>query len=233
MKLNYRIENGRFGAFYHGYYDGEAVALKRFEACNRNAWLHESVMYNRVLQKHDNVLLCFASAMVKTDAGSELWLITKYHDLRSLRDYLRQHTVTPQIMIHMAASLCSGLAYLHSESSYNQPKPPVAHCNLNSRNVLVKNNLSCCVGDFRLAVFRHRNEINMATEAKPGSPRYMAPEMLDGTMDVRSFESFKYVDVYALGLVLWEICKRTARSGGEGEREGGREEGRGGEERYI
>jgi hypothetical protein len=36
----------------------------------------------------------------------------------------------------------------------------------------------------------------------------MAPEVLDGTMNDRSFESFKAADIYALGLVYWEILRR-------------------------
>lgn len=30
---------------------------------------------------------------------------------------------------------------------------------------------------------------------------------------MRSFESFKRADIYALGLVLWEICRRTSSNG--------------------
>ena len=36
----------------------------------------------------------------------------------------------------------------------------------------------------------------------------MAPEVLDGTLNERSFESFKAADMYALGLVYWEILRR-------------------------
>ena len=37
--------------------------------------------------------------------------------------------------------------------------------------------------------------------------------MLNDTIDVTSFESFKQADVYAFGLVLWEICQRGIPSG--------------------
>lgn len=36
----------------------------------------------------------------------------------------------------------------------------------------------------------------------------MAPEVLDGTLNQRSFESFKAADIYALGLVYWEMLRR-------------------------
>ena len=214
VKLNYQLEIGRFGTFYHGFYEGVEVVLKKFEEANRSAWQHESLVYNSVLQAHENVLECFASAMVHCDSGKELWLATKYHEFGSLQDFLRQRTVSAKGMLHMAASVCSGLAHLHSDSSDNQAKISVAHCNLTSRNVLVKGNLSCCIGDFRLAIFKHKNEIHQPEDAKLGTLRYMAPEMLNGS-NVKSFETFKQADVYTLGLVLWEICQRAECHGGE------------------
>lgn len=36
----------------------------------------------------------------------------------------------------------------------------------------------------------------------------MAPEALDARLNLRDIESFKQIDVYALALVLWEICTR-------------------------
>ena len=36
----------------------------------------------------------------------------------------------------------------------------------------------------------------------------MAPEILDDRLNVDSFEEFKQADVYALGLVFWEITRR-------------------------
>ena len=42
-----------------------------------------------------------------------------------------------------------------------------------------------------------------------GTRRYMAPEVLDGTLKKDSFEAFLHADVYSFGLVLWELCRRT------------------------
>jgi hypothetical protein len=35
----------------------------------------------------------------------------------------------------------------------------------------------------------------------------MAPEIVNGTVDMLSFEAFKKADVYSLGLVFYEICQ--------------------------
>lgn len=42
----------------------------------------------------------------------------------------------------------------------------------------------------------------------------MAPEVLDETINIRHFDSFKCADIYALGLVYWEIARRC-NIGGE------------------
>jgi len=41
----------------------------------------------------------------------------------------------------------------------------------------------------------------------------MAPEVLDETIDITQFESFKLADMYSLGLVLWETTRRCEISG--------------------
>ena len=40
----------------------------------------------------------------------------------------------------------------------------------------------------------------------------MAPEILDNSLKLDSFDSFAAADIYCLGLVLWEVCRRTASS---------------------
>ena len=41
----------------------------------------------------------------------------------------------------------------------------------------------------------------------------MAPELLTETMCMTSFEAYKHADMYAFGLVLWEITRRTELQG--------------------
>ena len=52
------------------------------------------------------------------------------------------------------------------------------------------------------------NKVNIPSNPKQGTKRYMAPEILNETINVKHFESFKQADIYALGLVLYEICLR-------------------------
>jgi len=41
----------------------------------------------------------------------------------------------------------------------------------------------------------------------------MAPEVLDDSINMKHFESFKRADIYALGLVFWEIARRCSIGG--------------------
>lgn len=58
-------------------------------------------------------------------------------------------------------------------------KPAIAHRDLKSKNILVKSNLSCAVGDLGLAV-RHdvkNDTVDIPSTHRVGTKRYMAPEV--------------------------------------------------------
>ncbi len=49
----------------------------------------------------------------------------------------------------------------------------------------------------------------------------MAPEVLDDSINMKHFESFKRADIYAMGLVFWEIASRCSMGGEDQMGEGG------------
>jgi len=121
----------------------------------------------------------------------------------------------------MLRSITRGISHLHTELRLgDQHKPCVAHRDINTRNVLVQADLSCCIADFGFALkvfgskYEYKGEVAMA-ETKSinevGTLRYMAPELLEGAVNLRDCEtSLKQMDVYALGLVLWEVATRCS-----------------------
>ncbi|KAG8139653.1 hypothetical protein E2320_002414 [Naja naja] len=127
----------------------------------------------------------------------------------------RSYTVTVEGMIKLALSTASGLAHLHMEIVGTQGKPAIAHRDLKSKNILVKKNGTCCIADLGLAV-RHdsaTDTIDIAPNHRVGTKRYMAPEVLDDSINMKHFESFKRADIYAMGLVFWEIARRCSIGG--------------------
>jgi serine/threonine protein kinase len=86
--------------------------------------------------------------------------------------------------------IASGMHYLHD--SRNTP-----HCDLKSPNVLVRADWHCVVADFNLT--------DGACQLPEGfQPRWAAPELLED--NVRAFPS-KEADVFAFGVVMWELLE--------------------------
>lgn len=55
----------------------------------------------------------------------------------------------------------------------------------------------------------HSHSENCCSNFQVGTIRYMAPEVLEGAVNLRDCESaLKQVDMYALGLIYWEIFMR-------------------------
>uniref|UniRef100_A0A3Q2UPW5 Activin receptor type-1 n=1 Tax=Fundulus heteroclitus TaxID=8078 RepID=A0A3Q2UPW5_FUNHE len=156
-----------------------------------------------------------ASDMTSRNSSTQLWLITHFHEMGSLYDYLQLSTLDASSCLRMALSIASGLAHLHVEIFGTRGKPAIAHRDLKSKNILVKKNGQCCIADLGLAVmhFQDTNELDVGNNPKVGTKRYMAPEVLDDSIQMDCFESFKRVDIWALGLVLWEVARRTVSNG--------------------
>ena len=70
----------------------------------------------------------------------------------------------------------------------------------------------CCVG--KLAIYYlPENPLSNERAVPFLFCRYMAPEVLDETINMKHFDSFKCADIYALGLVYWEIARRCNAGG--------------------
>lgn len=208
------IGKGRYGEVWLAKWRDEAVAAKVFFTTEEASWFRETEIYQTVLMRHENILGFIAADIKGTGSWTQMLLITDYHELGSLYDYLQKRILSTQMLKILSLSLASGLAHLHTEIFGTPGKPAIAHRDLKSKNILVKNNGQCAIADFGLAVkyTSESDEIQIAPNTRAGTIRYMSPEALDQTMEVKSFESFKMADMYSLGLVFWEICKRCVTS---------------------
>ena len=83
-------------------------------------------------------------------------------------------------------------------------KPAIAHRDLKSKNILVKRDCQgLAIADLGLCV-RHLAEtdtVDIPVNNKVGTKRYLAPELLDESLNVNHFDSWKRADIYSLGLV--------------------------------
>lgn len=88
-----------------------------------------------------------ASDMTSCNSSTQLWLITHFHEMGSLYDYLQLSMLDASACLRMALSIASGLAHLHVEIFGTQGKPAIAHRDLKSKNILVNKNGQCCIAD--------------------------------------------------------------------------------------
>ncbi|XP_075905438.1 bone morphogenetic protein receptor type-2-like isoform X2 [Nelusetta ayraudi] len=217
LKLLELIGRGRYGAVYCGSLDERPVAVKVFTGANRQNFLNECSIYRLPLLEHDNIGH-FVAADERTgpEGRTEYLMVMDYYPHGSLSRYLGVQTSDWVSSCRLAHSVTRGLAYLHTELFKGDLyKPAVSHRDLNSRNVLVKADGTCAIIDFGLSMkltgnrpARHGEEENAAI-SEVGTIRYMAPEVLEGAVNLRDCESaLKQVDMYALGLIYWEVFMR-------------------------
>lgn len=206
------IGKGRYGEVWLAKWRGEKVAVKVFFTTEEASWFRETEIYQTVLMRHENILGFIAADIKGTGSWTQMLLITDYHERGSLHDYLQTTVLDPHSTITMAYSIVSGLAHLHMDIFGTKGKPAIAHRDIKSKNILVKRNGQCALADFGLAVrfVAERDEVDIAPNTRVGTRRYMPPEVLDEALDVTNFEAFKTADMYSLGLVLWEMCRRCA-----------------------
>ena len=221
IALVHCLSRGHFSQVYFGMYNDQIAAVKVYRLQQETHWLAEMKIYSRAEFAHDGVLRLIAGEACAIDGQTNLCLTTQYHPNGCLSLFLDQTTLSLATMLRMGASIAGGLAHLHSESlEAGRSKPALVHCNISSDNVLVKDDLTCCIADFKLAIIKDYNSINVSLPESRilyGTARYSAPELLRGEIghQMCPFQSLKQADVYALGLVLWELCIRCNAIDGE------------------
>ena len=119
---------------------------------------------------------------------------------------LRRETLSWQMRVKIAADICTGLIFLHS----NKPKG-IAHGDLKPDNVLLDANFVCKLADFGIS--HHLNVTNTTitpyhrTNQLKGTMGYMDPAYL------ASGELTAQYDVYSYGVVLMRLLTNKSPLG--------------------
>ncbi|RTG85334.1 uncharacterized protein DC041_0002610 [Schistosoma bovis] len=187
------------------------VAIKVFTSNEKRSWETEVALFNVPGLEHINILQYYGADQVIVDNSIgedklEYWLVTEYHPLGSVYDYLHAYDIQWIDLLKICTGIAQGLAHLHMEIP-NLSKPSIAHRDLNSRNVLLKSDLTACIADFGLAIRFEAGQCMRDAHLQLGTRRYMAPEVLDGAIQF-SKDAFLRIDIYAMGLVFWELMMR-------------------------
>lgn len=206
---------GRFGCVWKAQLLSEFVAVKIFPIQDKQSWQNEYEIYTLSGMRHENLLHFLGAEKRGSNMDMELWLITAYHEKGSLTDYLKANVLSWSELCVIAQSMSRGLAYLHEDIPGHKDghKPAVAHRDFKSKNILLKSNLTACLADFGLALRFEAGKSPGDTHGQVGTRRYMAPEVLEGAINFQR-DAFLRIDMYALGLVLWELASRCKAADG-------------------
>ena len=177
---------------------GQSVALKflnpyQFDNRARSRLRNEVRLARQI--SHPNVCRVYDIG----EADGELYLSMEYVDGEDLAALLRRiGRVPPAKGIEIARKLSAGLAIAHAKG--------VLHRDLKPSNIMIDSRGEVRIMDFGLAALTEQVD---RTEIHAGTPAYMAPEQLAGReVSARS-------DLYALGLVLYEMFTGKAPFAGE------------------
>ncbi|XP_019946595.2 TGF-beta receptor type-2-like isoform X1 [Paralichthys olivaceus] len=192
----------------------ETVAVKIFPYEEYASWKNEKDIFSNTDLRHENILHFLTAEEKKVE--KQYWLITAFHPRGNLQEYLTRHVISWEELQVLGSSLARAVAHLHSDRlACGRPKVPIVHRDLKSSNILVKNDLTCCLCDFGLGLCLDSSLTvdDLANSGQVGTARYMAPEVLEARLNLENTESFKQTDIYSMALVLWEITSRCEAVG--------------------
>lgn len=137
------------------------------------------------------------------EVDGQHFLVMEYVDGCSLAQLMRelakrQRRLTPTLASHIAVCIADGLHAAHELKEGDGTSLGVVHRDVSPQNVLLAWQGHVKLIDFGVAKARTRSQQTVGTSLK-GKVRYMAPEQAFG----RSID--RRADVYALGIVLWEM----------------------------
>ncbi len=190
---------GGFGEVYYAVSDaGKEVALKRVQ---RNIDIELRGVRHCLNLKSPNLVALYD---IRRDEHNDVWIVMEYVQGESLKDAIERH---PQGMprdelLKWFTAVVEGVAHLHDCG--------IVHRDLKPGNIF--NDLGTVkVGDYGLSKFISCSRRDGHTESV-GTIHYMAPEIGKG-------EYGKEIDIYALGVILYEMATGDVPFNGESAQE--------------
>lgn len=179
------VGHGGFGEVYYAVSDaGKEVALK---LVRRNLDIEIRGVTQCLNLKHPNLVALFD---IRQDENEESWVVMEYVNGRSLQDVLTAYPngIPIDQVLNWMHGMCAGVAYLHDHG--------IVHRDLKPGNVFIEDGI-VKIGDYGLSKFISCSRRSGHT-GSVGTVHYMAPEVANGRYG-------KEVDIYALGVVLYEM----------------------------
>jgi serine/threonine protein kinase len=193
------VGSGGFGEVYFAESEsGKEVALKRIQ---KNLEVEVRGVRHCLNLRHPNLVGIYDIRFDKEEQG---WIVMEFIAGESLREQIDRHsnTINTQETITFFAQLVAGVAYLHDQG--------IVHRDLKPANVFIDNSL-VKIGDYGLSKYISASRRGGQTESV-GTFHYMAPEIGRG-------EYGKEIDIYSLGIILYEMLTGVVPFDGESSQE--------------
>ncbi len=189
------IYRGGFGEVYYALSDaGREVALKLLQ---NNTEIELRGVRQCLNLSHPNLVTIFD---VRTDADGDHWIIMEYVAGETLESAIRRHPdgMPMEEVRRWMKGLAAGVSFLHSRG--------LVHRDMKPANVFMEEG-TVKVGDVGLSKFITPSRRSAQTQSV-GTVYYMAPEVAKGRYG-------KEVDIYALGVILYEMLTGRVPFDGE------------------
>ncbi|MFO1094565.1 MAG: serine/threonine-protein kinase [Planctomycetaceae bacterium] len=189
------IYRGGFGEVYYALTDaGREVALKLLQ---NNTEVELRGVQQCLNLSHPNLVTIFD---IRQDGDGDHWILMEFVAGETLDVSLRRHPqgMPMEEIRRWVPGLAAGVTFLHDRG--------IVHRDLKPANVFIENNV-VKVGDVGLSKFIAPSKRSAHTQSV-GTVYYMAPEVAKGKYG-------KEVDVYAIGIMLYEMLSGHVPFDGE------------------
>ncbi|MFK7820312.1 MAG: serine/threonine-protein kinase [Planctomycetaceae bacterium] len=129
------------------------------------------------------------------NTADTFYFLMEFVEGSTLRDVVVGRELGPEHALAIVPHLCDALQYAHDKG--------VIHRDIKPENILMSVDGSVKIADFGLSRILgndSQQELLTGTHQVLGTPRYMAPEQLEGTHNVDH-----RADIYSLGVVIYEM----------------------------
>ena len=136
---------------------------------------------------------------------NKVYLISKEYRNGSLYDYIhiKEKNLSKEEKMKIALGIINGIDYLHKNN--------IVHSHLNSKNILLDDDLNPIIIDFGL---KNLYELANLFNKYMNKSGYSAPEILATNgkffkIPENIDDNLKKIDIYSYGMILWEIITNT------------------------